>query len=186
MRIFGVDDFKRVLKDEEIYYLEVKQRLCSNRYLIKNNQGQILLIDAGDGMDKVNFKPDICILTHGHFDHSRGVQPNWECFISEKEDPNLIYMYIPKNVKKIKQKEFIFGKYELKIIHTPGHTPGSICIFEKNTKVLFSGDTLFAANIPGRTDLGGSEKQIQESLKKLEKLKWRVLCPGHGEIEYSL
>ncbi|MFN3910199.1 MAG: MBL fold metallo-hydrolase, partial [Candidatus Anstonellaceae archaeon] len=64
-------------------------------------------------------------------------------------------------------------------------TPGSISIFEKNTKILFSGDTLFAHGYFGRTDLGGSEKDMKKSLEILKKIDWKVLCPGHGELEYK-
>ncbi|MCX8163030.1 MAG: MBL fold metallo-hydrolase [Candidatus Micrarchaeota archaeon] len=184
MRKISLKDFKKVLDEEEIYYLQVAERICSNRYIILDDKNQILLIDAGDGKDLLDFLPKICILTHGHFDHCAGVQKNWTAYISENEDEKLPYMFIPKNTKKIEQKIFEFGKYVLEVIPTPGHTPGSICLFEKNTKILFSGDTLFADGICGRTDLGGCKLEMKKSLELLEKLKWKVLCPGHGELEY--
>jgi glyoxylase-like metal-dependent hydrolase (beta-lactamase superfamily II) len=93
-------------------------------------------------------------------------------------------MHFVKNAKKIEDefKTLNFGDYELEVINTPGHTPGSICILEKKTKTLFSGDTLFDKGIYGRTDLGGSEIELKKSIKKLYELDWKILCPGHGQI----
>ncbi len=72
------------------------------------------------------------------------------------------------------------GSFSLKILHTPGHTPGSICLYGDNK--LFSGDTLFAGGI-GRTDLtGGNLKELQKSIKdKILTLPDEVVVyPGHG------
>lgn len=71
------------------------------------------------------------------------------------------------------------GQTELKFIHTPGHTPGSMCIMAENT--LFSGDTLFKHSV-GRTDLGaGDFKSLEQSLKKLMELPDGIIVyPGHG------
>lgn len=75
----------------------------------------------------------------------------------------------------------IFG--ELEVIHTPGHTPGSICLYDKGSKTLFSGDTVFPEGGFGRTDLyGGSAAQLIESIKKLTLLDVSVMYPGHGDI----
>ena len=68
-----------------------------------------------------------------------------------------------------------------KIIHVPGHTPGSIAFYDEKNGVLFSGDTLFRGNW-GRTDLPGvNEAEIFQSLKRLLSMKGEtVVCPGHG------
>lgn len=74
-----------------------------------------------------------------------------------------------------------FGEIELEVLHTPGHTEGSVCLLEAGERLLFSGDTLFAGSF-GRTDLvGGSDDQMVESLGRLGLLAddLRVL-PGHG------
>ncbi len=64
------------------------------------------------------------------------------------------------------------------IIKTPGHTSGSVCILYKN--ILFSGDTLFNKEQIGRTDLPTSEpSKLQESLKKISYLDFKILAPGH-------
>jgi glyoxylase-like metal-dependent hydrolase (beta-lactamase superfamily II) len=67
------------------------------------------------------------------------------------------------------------------ILHVPGHTPGSIALYDEKTGVLFSGDTLFQGTW-GRTDLpGGSDAQLFQSLKRLLSMKGDiVVCPGHG------
>jgi glyoxylase-like metal-dependent hydrolase (beta-lactamase superfamily II) len=74
-----------------------------------------------------------------------------------------------------------FGEIELKVLHTPGHTEGSVCLLESASGLLLSGDTLFAGSW-GRTDFpGGSEERMVESLARLAGLEdgLRVL-PGHG------
>ena len=73
------------------------------------------------------------------------------------------------------------GSLRLEVLHTPGHTEGSCCLFERESGTLFSGDTLFRSGW-GRTDLpGGSEDQMADSLARLSRLEdaLRVL-PGHG------
>jgi glyoxylase-like metal-dependent hydrolase (beta-lactamase superfamily II) len=74
-----------------------------------------------------------------------------------------------------------FGEIDLEVLHTPGHTEGSVCLLATGERLLFSGDTLFAGSW-GRTDLpGGSDDQMVGSLARLSALPTdlRVL-PGHG------
>ncbi|HLB52937.1 MAG TPA: MBL fold metallo-hydrolase, partial [Chlamydiales bacterium] len=73
------------------------------------------------------------------------------------------------------------GNLQLEVIHTPGHSPGSICYYIRDHNLLFSGDTLFFAAI-GRTDLPtGSPETIWDSLKKLAELPPETkVIPGHG------
>jgi glyoxylase-like metal-dependent hydrolase (beta-lactamase superfamily II) len=74
-----------------------------------------------------------------------------------------------------------FGSVELDVLHTPGHTEGSVCLVAREAGLLLSGDTLFAGGW-GRVDLaGGSAEQMVESLRRLRRLEptLRVL-PGHG------
>jgi len=72
------------------------------------------------------------------------------------------------------------------VIHTPGHTKDSICLYEKNTKSLFSGDTIFVDGV-GRTDFPtGNFSLLKKSVEKLVELEKihgiKKLYPGHGQI----
>ena len=91
----------------------------------------------------------------------------------------------PSGVDKFiaEDDEVVFGKYKMRVIHTPGHSPGSVCFhIDSKQSILLSGDTLFRHSI-GRTDIfGGSFEQITESIKnKLFKLPdGTIVYPGHG------
>lgn len=72
---------------------------------------------------------------------------------------------------------------ELEVIHTPGHTPGGICLYEPVSKSLFSGDTVFPNGSIGRTDFeGGNPSALTASVSKLAALDIKTLYPGHGSI----
>ncbi|MEN7982096.1 MAG: MBL fold metallo-hydrolase [Nanoarchaeota archaeon] len=149
-------------------------------YLIKLKHKKILIdtgspeniIELENDLKELNLFPEdieIIILTHNHWDHVGGITLflNAE-FYADKKDfgENL------KDIYKLNIPEF-------KIINTPGHSKGGICILYQD--ILFSGDTLFHRGTIGRTDLpGSSEKQMKESLEKLSKVKYKILCPGHG------
>jgi glyoxylase-like metal-dependent hydrolase (beta-lactamase superfamily II) len=70
----------------------------------------------------------------------------------------------------------------LAVIHTPGHTPGSICLYHEGEEVLISGDTVFTHGSFGRYDLpGGRLADLRDSLRKLSGYTVRGVYPGHGE-----
>jgi hydroxyacylglutathione hydrolase len=75
-----------------------------------------------------------------------------------------------------------FGSIDLEVLHTPGHTEGSVCLLSSDERLLFSGDTLFAGGW-GRVDLpGGSAEQMVESLVRLSGLEPSLaVLPGHGQ-----
>ncbi len=142
----------------------------------------------------------LCLInTHGHWDH---IADNSEIvrLTAAKvavhhrdktlvEDPKSVIYELPFRIEGVKPDILLndgdvieAGNLRLKVIHTPGHTLGSICLYEENEGVLFSGDTLFAGTI-GRTDLpGGSFDEIMKSIKeKLFTLDDDVVVyPGHG------
>ncbi len=103
----------------------------------------------------------------------------------EDPQPNMAPFPIPPSVPAIdlaEGSEIRFGEITLEVLHTPGHTEGSVCLVTKSERLVLTGDTLFAGGW-GRTDLpGGSEEQIIESLARLSGMEddLRVL-PGHGD-----
>lgn len=179
-------------------YLVPEKGFCSNVYVLEDKD-RILLIDAGSGttlpiIDSWIGKKKIhaVILTHGHVDHLNGMNYiSADGFLHPKdlaalESINEFFpgFISPNNLDPLGPKPYKFGKFELQIIETPGHTPGSIALFEKKTGLLFSGDTKFAGGGRGRTDLpGGDETAFQSSLARLQALDYKILCPGHGPLE---
>lgn len=156
------------------------QKFGSLVYLIKLKNKNILIDTSSpdniseleSNLKELNLSPkniDIVIFTHNHWDHTGGIIlfPKSEFYASTKDfGENL------KDIHKLKIPEF-------RIIDTPGHSKGGICILYKD--ILFSGDTLFHRGTIGRTDLpGSSDIEMQKSLKKLRKIKYKILCPGHG------
>ena len=83
--------------------------------------------------------------------------------------------------KKLKDGETVkIGKREFRVIHTPGHTPGSMCLYCEKEKLLISGDTVFADGV-GITDIpGGDPEALGQSLEKLSELAVEKILPGHG------
>ena len=169
---------------ENTSMLRTDERTCSTVYVIEEN-GKRLMIDSGDGQLEFDFIPDVCILTHGHYDHTKGVKKDWKSVLLHKDEFAFggPYIQIPKNTIENPMKLLVFGTHKLEFFHTPGHTDGSICILDKKTGLLFSGDTKFADGVWGRTDLGGSEEKMQESLRKIDAVDYKLLCPGHGDLE---
>ena len=171
--------FQKIALDT--FMLQTNERTCGTVYLIEEN-GKRLFIDSGDGLLKLDFVPDICILTHGHYDHVRGVEGNWPVVLLHKKEFAFkgAHIEIPKNASENPMKPLKFGSHALEFFHTPGHTDGSICVLDRKTGLLFSGDTKFADGGWGRTDLGGSDEEMERSLKLIEAIDYKLLCPGHG------
>lgn len=176
--------------------------LFTNCYLLGNNETKdAVLIDPGAEAEKVKseiknagLKTNAIILTHGHYDHIGAVEYFDLPVYIHKDDAFLLQDSERNLSSSLGQKKTIFPQLRLlnnadtisigdlvaDILHTPGHTPGGICI--KVNGVLFSGDTLFKSGI-GRTDLpGGSYEQLMNSIyKKLIVLdRDTLVLPGHG------
>ena len=190
-----MEELERIVEDVYMLYGET---FCSNIYMLRDGMN-VLLIDSGSGstipqLDTAlaDYKINRAILTHGHADHINGMNYISADGYLRKEDIEIlgdINSFLPgykppNNIDPLGYDSLDFGKFRLKIIHTPGHTPGSICIYEKKNRILFSGDTLFAGDSFGRTDLpGGNQKDLEKSLEKLKSIDYALLCPGHGDIE---
>ena len=173
----------------------------NNYLLIDEESKEAALIDcsAVDGKIKnaINETGAILkyiLLTHGHFDHIAGIRPTDAKIVMNKNDLNILNqanMYFPAfGMPEITIPTIdIFvndgdilklGNTEIKIIHTPGHTQGSVCYLVND--ILFSGDTIFYESV-GRCDLeGGDFVQIVDSIKsKIFTLNGNVkIYPGHG------
>lgn len=169
----------------ETFMLRTEERTCSTAYLIEAG-GKRLLVDSGDGkLPQFAFEPDICVLTHGHFDHTGGVRGSWKKVLLHPAEFAFAgpYIRIPENAERNPMEAIKLGEHLLEFFHTPGHTDGSICMLDRKTGLLFSGDTVFAGGVWGRTDLGGSGEQMLRSLDLVAKIPYKLLCPGHGELE---
>ncbi len=187
--------------------LEIVGNMQENTYfVIEEETKNAIVIDPGAEAEKLinvaeknklNLK--YIVLTHAHFDHIGACQQIKEKFnipiiAGEGEDillengkNNLSSVYGEtielKADKFLKDGEILkFGEsLEFKTIQTTGHTPGGICLYFENEKVLFSGDTLFYGSI-GRTDFPyGNTKDLINSLNKLKNLPDEtVVFSGHG------
>jgi len=126
------------------------------------------------------------LVTHGHFDHTNGVEDllkklDIPVYINKKEAEFFKFNWGKENVKTVASGDKIkMGEIEIEFVHTPGHTPGSQCFLVSNN--LVAGDTLFI-NGCGRCDLpGGSVEQMYDTItNKLMKLDNKtIIFPGHN------
>ncbi len=182
-------------------------QLDVNCYIISDgSNSEALIIDPGDEPEKIiefidesGLQPKYILFTHAHYDHvcaAKELHDQYNAIIVMHEQEKTAYRmtaqlclswgFVPEDFPEperlVKDNDSIsVGTISFKVIHTPGHTPGSICILGENT--LFSGDTLFKGSV-GRTDLpGGDFGLLSQSLKKLTNLppETRVLCGHEGE-----
>lgn len=150
----------------------------------------------------------VCIITHLHADHIGALE---ELYKYGHDKNKIIDVYIHKqDMKGILNNDFnkedllgmsldidylkkqtllplkdilTLNNIEFEILHTPGHSAGSVCIYEKNIDVLFAGDTIFE-NTYGRTDLkSGSSEDMKKTLDMLfDRFENILVLPGHGKI----
>lgn len=180
--------------------------LGSNTYVIWDEATkQAAVIDTGndvqlakDVIDAEKLTLKYIILTHAHYDHIhflpeyKKTYPMAKVVIHELDNSMLgsprlnasvlfgpAHVYDKADVSVQDGDELLLGDAILSVIHTPGHTPGGICILTEN--MLFSGDTLFYAGF-GRTDLGaGDVKLMAASIDKLYAMDPTItVYPGHG------
>jgi hydroxyacylglutathione hydrolase len=181
-------------------------QLDVNCYIVSDDTTlEALIIDPGDEpekiieyIDKAGLTPLCILFTHAHYDHvcaAKELYERYKAVIVMHEREALTYEttkqqciswgYEPDDFpaagRTVKDSDVIsLGNLSFQVIHTPGHTPGSICLHGEH--VLFTGDTLFKGSV-GRTDLpGGDSVLLMRSLKRLVLLspETRLLC-GHSE-----
>lgn len=173
----------------------------ANCYVLYKD-GEALVIDPGGSYDRivaeasaVGAKIKYVLLTHAHFDHAgacaRLMRDGAEVFVHENDagkcfgEGNLARLmggiefekFTPSHLLRDGDELDLAG-YHVKVIHTPGHTSGSVCYLVEDA--IFSGDTLFMNSV-GRTDLpDGDLSALIASLKRLYKIeKNYVVYPGH-------
>ena len=179
-----------------------------NVYLVLDEKP--ILVDAGmmAGPTLKNIKKfidpakiELIVLTHCHHDHS-GAAPALKevtgarLMLSEKEVgcigdelASVAYLF-GQQAPEYKVDETLkegmvldIGEWKLEVMETPGHSTGSLCLYERTEKVLFSGDTVFPDGNIGRTDMfGGSTDELVRSIQRLTELDVKVMYPGHMDI----
>jgi glyoxylase-like metal-dependent hydrolase (beta-lactamase superfamily II) len=179
-----------------------------NSYVL---QGELtILIDPGhssfleklfESLKADNISPekiDLVINTHAHPDHSEGnsffdkgdtlITLHQEEDLYLKGEGGRLYQLFGLTMSPfpvefyLTEGELYLGDIYLKVYHTPGHSPGSICLFWPAKKALISGDVLFYQGV-GRTDIPGADSALlKESLERIAQLETEIILPGHGDL----
>lgn len=188
----------------------------TNSYILRQNEAErdCIIIDTGlensalmKYLLETSLTPAALILTHGHLDHIHGIPelrkryPAMKVCVHKDDaaalaDPKLnlsamsaIYQNFSTNPADIILEDgqsLEFAGMQFRVIHTPGHTPGGICLYSQTQNSLFSGDSLFAGSI-GRTDFPGyqqgkcHQQLVSAVLEKVLSLpEDTAVYPGHG------
>lgn len=179
--------------------------LQENCYIVGDEETkQAIVIDPGDEPDRIlevikdnNFQVSAVILTHAHFDHvgaagdiKRATGAKVLLHEGDKElykgarDQAAFWGYevddLPEPDGFIKEGDEVrAGELTFKVLHTPGHSPGGVCLYGEGT--MFTGDTIFQGSV-GRTDFyGGDMTKLKESFKRILGLpEDTIILSGHG------
>lgn len=180
--------------------------LGTNCYIVYDAHNALIVDPGGDASEIINFlhkkgvSPRGILLTHAHFDHIGGVEElrshyEIDVYLHENEASWLEEPRLNGSARftgeeiKTKRAEYILRPGELKIasflfevVHTPGHSPGSVSFIFRDDGFVISGDVLFQSGI-GRTDLpGGDMNELENSIRNhLYQLDESfIVYPGHG------
>jgi glyoxylase-like metal-dependent hydrolase (beta-lactamase superfamily II) len=179
----------------------------SNCFLVSGNETDAIVIDPGADdraidaqLSREGLTPAAYVLTHGHMDHVSAAGPladrhpapvyahpldlHWAFTEVNQMPPFYRTPRSPTQSLLIPLEDGALVSHAgltLRVIATPGHTPGGICLYDEVHRVVFTGDTLFAGSV-GRTDLpGGDSRTLSRSLGALARLPDDTLVyPGHG------
>ena len=186
-------------------------QLDVNSYIISDEAtSEALIIDPGDEAERIielidaaRLKPKYILFTHAHYDHvcaAKELHDRYKAiFLMHEKEMDTYRMttqlciswgFAPEDFPEPEQTlndgdTISVGTLSFTVLHTPGHTPGSICLYGEN--MLFSGDTLFRGSI-GRTDLpGGDFELLSHSLERLMLLPpgTKVMCGHDGETSIA-
>ena len=165
----------------------------TNCYLVWDEEKNCAVIDPGYEAERILAKLQTegltlraVLLTHGHFDHVGAVKALAEktgasVWLNEKElnlPPFLTAGSLYYTDGYAEGDLVTVGALNFSVLETPGHTKGSVCL--RCGDALFTGDTLFAGSC-GRTDLGGSWQEMEQSLRRLRQISENLqVFPGHG------
>ncbi|WP_368652078.1 MBL fold metallo-hydrolase [Ornithinibacillus sp. 4-3] len=182
--------------------------LGTNCYIVFDEDKNALIFDPGAEAERLiqfmsenNLKPHAILLTHAHFDHIGAVDAlrkhyEIDVYLHEEEKEWLTEPELNRSVLSLPESisteapnhllvpgELVIGPFQLQVIHTPGHSPGSVTFIFHDYGFIISGDVLFQQGV-GRTDLPGGSFEvlvhsIQEKLYQLPD-NFRVFS-GHGE-----
>lgn len=182
--------------------------LSNNVYIVyQDGETEAIVVDVAQGapeimkrLDELQLRASMIINTHGHSDHTaedellrkgtgaRLAISEFDAYrLASVDEASSLLGIAPKpiepDIQLVGGQEIIVGRdISFKVIHTPGHTEGSICLYDSRDGVLFSGDTLFAKGY-GRVDLKGADSSAMRiSLEMISKLPPDTqVYPGHGE-----
>lgn len=183
--------------------------LDSNSYVAYDEDSkECMIVDLGvDSYSISKFIEDYSltvkylVLTHGHYDHVNYIDSYVKLYPNAKiichKDEVKILSDPEANVARLLGEECVYiydyttvangdilslGNTDFKILNFPGHTPGCICLLDEESKIMFTGDVIFAQGI-GRTDFKhGNYSEMMTSLRQISKMdRDIVIYPGHGE-----
>jgi glyoxylase-like metal-dependent hydrolase (beta-lactamase superfamily II) len=187
---------------EGVYQIKLSHpsmRMGVNSYLIIE-EGDVYLIDTGyektvdvivDSIRHLGKKPDnikLIINTHGHVDHAEGNN-----LLKQLSGAPIAIHELETQKLQFETADTIFlqdndvlslGNRKLIVIHTPGHCPGQICLYEQNTGIIFTGDHIVEGTSTGTVYVGPPEGSVIDyigSLRKIQALNLTMILPGHGK-----
>ena len=183
--------------------------LDSNAYIVYDEDSkECMIVDLGVSsyivskfIKNLSLTVKYLVLTHGHYDHANYIGDYVKLYPNAKiichKDEIMVLSDPDANVARLLGEDCVYiydyttvshgdilslGDTEFKVLNFPGHTPGCICLLDEKSKVMLTGDVIFAQGI-GRTDFKyGNYEEMKVSLRQIAKMdRDIVIYPGHGE-----